>query len=56
MAVYRATYNSNFSNTRRKKTTTETGNYVAGYRLQPDGSWKIEWAIYANTPSRAGTP
>jgi ketosteroid isomerase-like protein len=52
MAVYRATYDSSFTNARTKKTRTETGNYVAGYRLQPDGSWKIQWAIYSNTRSR----
>ncbi|MGD0184228.1 MAG: DUF4440 domain-containing protein [Roseiarcus sp.] len=54
MAIYRATYNSTFTEKRTKRTWTETGNWVAGYRLQPDGSWKIEWAIYSTTSPRAG--
>ncbi len=56
MAVYRATYSSTFTEKRTKKTRTETGNWVAGYQLQPDGSWKIGWAIYSATSPRTGNP
>jgi ketosteroid isomerase-like protein len=56
MAVFRATYTYNFEDTHAGRTTQE-GNYVAGYKLQPDGSWKIEWAISAETgPSRPAAP
>jgi ketosteroid isomerase-like protein len=49
MAVYRSTYVYNFVDPKTKKPVTETGNYLAGYRLQPDGSWKIAWSIIADT-------
>ena len=49
MAVYRSTYVFNATDPKTKKPVTENGNYLAGYKLQPDGSWKIEWSIVSDT-------
>ena len=51
MAVYRATYSYAFNDPKTKKPIVETGNWLAGYKLQPDGSWKIAWDILAETPA-----
>jgi ketosteroid isomerase-like protein len=57
LAVYRATYKSTFTASPAGKPMTQEGNYVAVYKLQPNGSWKIEWAIAASTgSSRPATP
>jgi ketosteroid isomerase-like protein len=53
MAVYRSTYVATFTDPKTKKPGTETGNYVAGYKLQPDGSWKIEWSVASDSPAAA---
>ncbi len=50
MAVYRSTYVYNFADLKTKKPTTENGDYLAGYRKQPNGSWKIDWSIASDTP------
>ena len=51
MAVYHATYTFTATDPKTKKPTTETGNIVAGYKPQADGSWKMEWSIGADTPA-----
>ena len=51
MAVYRSTYVFTATDPKTKKVVTENGNYLAGYKLQPDGSWKISWSIIADTPA-----
>jgi ketosteroid isomerase-like protein len=57
MAVYRSTYVFKGMDPKTKKPMTETGNYLAGYKLQPDGSWKIAWSIVSDTaPAPAPTP
>ncbi len=43
MAVYRGTYNED--NTRSGVATTHRTNYLAGFRRQADGSWRIEWSV-----------
>jgi len=53
MAVYHATYTFTFTDPKTKKPSTETGNIVAGYKPQADGSWKMEWSIGADTPAAA---
>jgi ketosteroid isomerase-like protein len=54
MAVYRSTYVFSAADPKTKKPMTENGNYLAGYKLQPDGSWKIAWSIVSDTgPSPA---
>ncbi len=49
MAVYRSTYVFTGTNPKTKATITENGNYLAGYKKQPDGSWKIEWSVVSDT-------
>ncbi|MDQ2861340.1 MAG: hypothetical protein M3T55_11595 [Pseudomonadota bacterium] len=51
MAVYRATYSYAYNDLKTKKPIVETGNYVVGYKKQPDGSWKQAWDILADTPA-----
>lgn len=53
MAVYRATYTYTATDPKTKKPMTETGNIVAGYKPQADGTWKVAWDIGADTPAAA---
>ena len=50
MAVYRSTYVFTGTDPKTKKPTAEKGNYLVGWKKQPDGSWKIEWSIGSNMP------
>jgi ketosteroid isomerase-like protein len=50
MAVDRSTYTMTFTDPKTKKPVTETGNNVWGYKLQPDGTWKIAWSVGSDTP------
>ncbi len=55
MAVYRSTYRE--SGTRAGRPDMHTLNFVAGYRRQDDGSWKIHWYIVSPTgPARPAAP
>ena len=51
MAVYRASYSYAYNDAKTKKPINETGNFLAGYKKQPDGSWKMAWEILADTPA-----
>ena len=51
MAVYRATYVLTFTDPKTKVPATEHGNYLAGYKQQADGSWKMTWSIGADMPA-----
>jgi ketosteroid isomerase-like protein len=53
MAVVRSTYTYEFTDPKTKKAVTEAGNWVAGYKPQPDGSWKLAWTIGADAPAPA---
>ena len=53
MAVYHSTYAYTFTDPKTKKATTENGNWLIGYKQQPDGSWKITWNIVSDTPPAA---
>ena len=45
MAVYRGTY---AEDSRRDGIPfTHTGNYLAGFRHDPDGVWRIHWSVIA---------
>lgn len=48
MAVFRSTYTVTSTNPKTRKPTTETGNYLAGYKLQADGSWKQTWSVVSD--------
>jgi ketosteroid isomerase-like protein len=45
MAVYRGTYWQNSSN--NGQAMTQRVNFVAGFRRERDGSWKIGWSVVA---------
>ncbi|MGI8839700.1 MAG: YybH family protein [Caulobacteraceae bacterium] len=57
MAVYRSTYDNTFTDSKTKKPTTVRVNYLAGYKKQADGSWKIAWYVVSDTgPAPAMAP
>ena len=45
MAVYRGTYAED--SMRDGVPFTHTGNYVAGFRDDPDGVWRVHWSVIA---------
>jgi ketosteroid isomerase-like protein len=51
MAVYRATYVYTSTDPKTKKPVTETGNWLVGYKPQPDGTWKIVWDVISDAPA-----
>ena len=53
MAVFRSTYVLTFTDPKTKAPATEHGNYLAGYKQQADGSWKMTWSIVADIPGPA---
>jgi ketosteroid isomerase-like protein len=56
MAVFRATYTATLSDMKTNKPVTETGNWVMGYKAQPDGSWKSNWAVISDTGPAPAPP
>jgi ketosteroid isomerase-like protein len=55
MAVYRSTYAYSYNDPKTKKPITESGNWLTGYRKQPDGSWKMVWEVLSDTPPAPAT-
>lgn len=47
MAVYRSTYHQDSS--RSGQPTTQTVSFVAGFKREGDGAWKVAWSIVAPT-------
>jgi ketosteroid isomerase-like protein len=47
MAVYRSTYNQDSDD--KGVPMTQKVNFLAGFKLQPDGSWKIGWSVVCAT-------
>jgi ketosteroid isomerase-like protein len=43
MAVYRSTYNED--SLHDGVPFTHTGNYLAGFRRDPDGMWRVHWSV-----------
>lgn len=57
MAVYRATYAYTFTDPTTQQPATENGNWLMGYGVQPDGSWKIAWGVVSDTgPAAVAAP
>ena len=57
MAIYRSTYDNTFTDSKTKKPTILRVNYLAGYKKQADGSWKIAWYVVSDTgPAPATAP
>jgi ketosteroid isomerase-like protein len=53
LAVLRATYTVSGTDPQSKAAVAATGSYVAAYRRQADGTWKIEWSDVAQAPASA---
>ena len=51
LAVYRASYRFTFTDPATKKPASETGNWVAVFQRQADGSMKMSQDIIADTPA-----
>jgi ketosteroid isomerase-like protein len=51
LAVYRSTYAWTFTDPATKKPKTEVGNWLIGYKKQPDGTWKIAWNVVSDAPA-----
>ena len=45
MAIYRSTYSED--SLRDGAAFTHKGNYIAGFRRDPDGLWRIHWSVIA---------
>ena len=43
MAIYRGTYNEDSTND--GVPMTHRVNFIAGFKKEPDGAWKIEWSV-----------
>ena len=53
-ALWQATYAYTFTDSATKRATTEHGNWLLGFRKQPDGSWKIKWGVVSDTGPATG--
>jgi ketosteroid isomerase-like protein len=49
MAVLRMTTTGTYTDPATKKPVSTTSNNLLGYKLQPDGSWKVEWSVLSPT-------
>lgn len=55
LAVYRSTYSYTFTKPGTQEATTETGNFLLGYKKQADGKLKVAWTMLSDTPAPAPT-
>jgi ketosteroid isomerase-like protein len=53
LAVYRSTYTYIFTKPGTQEATTETGNFLLGYKKQADGKLKLAWTMLSDTPAAA---
>jgi ketosteroid isomerase-like protein len=53
LAVYRSTYSYTFTKPGTQEATTETGNFLLGYKMQDDGELKLAWTLLSDTPAPA---
>lgn len=53
MAIYRSSYVFTSTGEKTGRPIVEAGNYLAGYRLQADGTWKMQWSVVSDTPTAA---
>ncbi len=58
MAVYRATYAATSTDAKANRVVVERGNVLIGYRTGPDGTPKVAWDSFSDTPkdSRSRSP
>ena len=53
-AMFQSTYAYTFTDPTTKKLKTEHGNWLAGFRKQADGSYKIKWSVVSDTGTAPG--
>ncbi|MBW8843289.1 MAG: nuclear transport factor 2 family protein [Sphingomonadales bacterium] len=51
MVVVRSAYTFSSTDPKTKKIVSETGNWLTGFKRQPDRSLKLVWSIGADTPA-----
>jgi ketosteroid isomerase-like protein len=56
MAVFHSTYVFTGADPKTKQPMTDNGNFLAGYKPQPDGSWKMEWSVVSDTGPPPAAP
>jgi ketosteroid isomerase-like protein len=54
MAVERVAYTYTYTDPKTKAPAVEHGNWVLGWKLQADGSWKMAWSVASDTPAPKG--
>ena len=54
-ALWRATYAYTYTDPKTKQPTTENGNWLIGWRMQEDGSWKEAWGVVSDTGAAPAT-
>ena len=50
-AMFQSIYAYTYTDPATKKPKTEHGNWLAGFRKQADGSYKIKWSVVSDTGS-----
>jgi ketosteroid isomerase-like protein len=57
MAVFMSNYTMVYTDPATQQPATENGNWVVGYKVQPDGSWKMAWGVVSDIgPAPAAAP
>ena len=56
LAVWRGTYDYTTTDAKTKKPTVEHGNWLLGFKVQPDKTWKVAWSVVSDTPPPAPPP
>ncbi len=51
MATWRCTYRYTYTDASTKQVRVEFGNYVIGFKRQPDGKMKAAWSVVSDTPA-----
>jgi len=50
MATWRCTYRFTYTDPATKQARVEHGNYIIGFKRQPDGKMKAAWSVVSDTP------
>lgn len=50
MATWRCTYRYTYTDPATRQPRVELGNYIIGFKRQPDGKMKAAWGVVSDTP------
>lgn len=50
MATWRCTYRYTYTDPATKQPRVELGNYIIGFKRQPDGKMRATWSVVSDTP------